>query len=111
MFCPFQLSEDGYEMQFATNHLGKIIVVLKLNHFSCKGIISKLFSGSFTGHFYLANLLLDKMKETANVTGVQGRIVNLSSVAHLYTYEEGIRFDKINDESRYTNIFYNAVEN
>nr|GME10301.1 short-chain dehydrogenase TIC 32, chloroplastic-like [Ipomoea batatas]GME17522.1 short-chain dehydrogenase TIC 32, chloroplastic-like [Ipomoea batatas] len=74
MFCPFQLSEDGYEMQFATNHLG---------------------------HFYLANLLLDKMKETANVTGVQGRIVNLSSVTHLYTYEEGIRFDKINDESSY----------
>jgi hypothetical protein len=22
MFCPFQLSEDGVEMQFATNHLG-----------------------------------------------------------------------------------------
>lgn len=22
MFCPFQLSEDGIEMQFATNHLG-----------------------------------------------------------------------------------------
>lgn len=24
MFCPFQLSEDGIEMQFATNHLGRI---------------------------------------------------------------------------------------
>lgn len=22
MFCPYQLSEDGYEMQFSTNHLG-----------------------------------------------------------------------------------------
>ncbi|KAL8473474.1 hypothetical protein ACS0TY_030346 [Phlomoides rotata] len=22
MFCPYQLSEDGHEMQFATNHLG-----------------------------------------------------------------------------------------
>lgn len=74
MFCPFQLSKDGYEMQFATNHLG---------------------------HFYLTNLLLDKMKETAKVTGVQGRIVNLSSVAHLYTYKEGIRFDMVNDETGY----------
>ncbi|CAH9069356.1 unnamed protein product [Cuscuta europaea] len=74
MFSPFQLSEDGYEMQFATNHLG---------------------------HFYLTNLLLEQMKETAKATGVQGRIVNLSSVAHLYTYKEGIWFDKINDESCY----------
>lgn len=23
MFCPYQLSEDGIEMQFATNHLGE----------------------------------------------------------------------------------------
>ncbi|KAL8228616.1 hypothetical protein R6Q59_001411 [Mikania micrantha] len=75
MFCPYQLSQDGIEMQFATNHLG---------------------------HFYLTNLLLDKMKETAATTGIQGRIVNLSSVAHLYTYEQGIRFDKINDKDSYS---------
>ncbi|KAJ9540381.1 hypothetical protein OSB04_026887 [Centaurea solstitialis] len=75
MFCPFQLSQDGIEMQFATNHLG---------------------------HFYLTNLLLDKMKETAAATGIEGRIVNLSSVAHLYTYEQGIRFDQINDKDSYS---------
>ncbi|KVI09488.1 Glucose/ribitol dehydrogenase [Cynara cardunculus var. scolymus] len=75
MFCPFQLSQDGIEMQFATNHLG---------------------------HFYLTNLLLDKMKETATDTGIEGRIVNLSSVAHLYTYEYGIGFDKINDKDGYS---------
>ncbi|KAI3721491.1 hypothetical protein L2E82_32504 [Cichorium intybus] len=75
MFCPYQLSQDGIEMQFATNHLG---------------------------HFYLTNLLLDKMKETAAATGIEGRIVNLSSVAHLYTYKEGIRIDKINDKHSYS---------
>ncbi|KAG9142593.1 hypothetical protein Leryth_011687 [Lithospermum erythrorhizon] len=75
MFCPFQLSEDGVEVQFATNHLG---------------------------HFYLTNLLLHKMKETAKLTGIQGRIVNLSSVAHNYTYKKGINFDKINDKRRYS---------
>ncbi|XP_060957853.1 short-chain dehydrogenase TIC 32 B, chloroplastic isoform X2 [Cannabis sativa] len=75
MFCPFQLSEDGIEMQFATNHLG---------------------------HFLLTSLLLDKMKDTARTTGIEGRIVNLSSIAHLHTYEGGIRFQKINDERSYS---------
>ncbi|CAN1304376.1 Short-chain dehydrogenase TIC 32 B, chloroplastic [Linum perenne] len=75
MFCPYQVSEDGIEMQFATNHLG---------------------------HFLLTNLLLEKMKETAKATGVQGRIVNLSSIAHIHTYKHGIIFDDINDKSRYS---------
>ncbi|XP_027348846.1 short-chain dehydrogenase TIC 32, chloroplastic-like isoform X2 [Abrus precatorius] len=76
MFCPFKLSEDGIEMQFATNHLG---------------------------HFLLTNLLLDKMKQTAKATGIEGRIVNLSSIAHNYTYRKGIRFDKINKRKGYGN--------
>lgn len=75
MFCPYQLSKDGIEVQFATNHLG---------------------------HFYLTNLLLDNMKQTAKSTGVQGRIVNLSSVAHVHTYSGGIKFDKINDKKSYS---------
>lgn len=75
MFCPYQKTEDGFEMQFATNHLG---------------------------HFLLTSLLLDKMKQTAKTTGIEGRIINLSSIAHVYTYEEGIRFDNINDEDGYS---------
>ncbi|KAE9455617.1 hypothetical protein C3L33_12482, partial [Rhododendron williamsianum] len=75
MFCPYQLSEDGIEMQFATNYLG---------------------------HFLLTNLLLDKMKETARATGIEGRIVNLSSVAQLHTYEGGVELDKINDKDYYS---------
>ncbi|CAA3024718.1 Hypothetical predicted protein [Olea europaea subsp. europaea] len=75
MFCPYQLSEDGIEMQFATNHIG---------------------------HFYLTSLLLDKMKETAKSTGIEGRIVNLSSVAHIYTYNKGIRFERINEKTSYS---------
>ncbi|XP_057438439.1 short-chain dehydrogenase TIC 32 B, chloroplastic-like [Lotus japonicus] len=76
MFCPFKRSEDGIEIQFATNHLG---------------------------HFLLTNLLLDKMKQTAKATGKEGRIVNLSSIAHNYTYRKGIRFHKINDQNGYSN--------
>ncbi|KAH9735822.1 NAD(P)-binding Rossmann-fold superfamily protein [Citrus sinensis] len=57
MFCPYQISEDGIEMQFATNHIE---------------------------------------------TGIEGRIVNLSSIAHQYTYKGGIRFQKINDRAGYS---------
>lgn len=58
------------------------------------------------GHFLLTNLLLDNMKATAKSTGIEGRIVNLSSVAHLHTYPKGIEFDKLNDEKTYVlNVF------
>lgn len=99
MFCPFQLTEDRIEMQFATNHLGNdtlvdVIAVVAMSW--CLLILTH-----FSGHFLLTNLLLDKMKQTAKASGIEGRIVNLSSIAHTYTYEEGIRFDKINDQVGY----------
>lgn len=53
------------------------------------------------GHFQLTNLLLDTMKKTARRTKKQGRIVNVSSVAHRLTYREGIRLDKLNDQQGY----------
>jgi len=61
----FTKSKDGFEMQFATNHLG---------------------------HFLLTHLLLDKMKASAKKPRApQGRIVNLSSSAHFMGYKpEGI---------------------
>lgn len=69
--APFQLSADGIESQFATNHLG---------------------------HFYLTELLLDKMKQTAKTSGLEGRIVILSSTAHNMAYKGGFRFDKLNEK-------------
>ncbi|XP_068658847.1 short-chain dehydrogenase TIC 32 A, chloroplastic-like isoform X2 [Aristolochia californica] len=74
MACPFQLSKDGIELQFATNHLG---------------------------HFLLTNLLLDKLKSTAKLTGVEGRIVNVSSIAHRYADSSAMDFHKLNDPSKY----------
>jgi len=74
MACPFAKSAQGHEMQFATNHLG---------------------------HFLLVELLKDEMIKTTQQQKLQGRIVCVSSSAHLITYKEGIRFDKIDDEKSY----------
>ncbi|KAK7318222.1 hypothetical protein RJT34_02921 [Clitoria ternatea] len=78
MATPFMLSQDNIEQQFATNHLG---------------------------HFLLTNLLLETMKKTVRECNREGRIVILSSEAHRFTYSEGIRFDKINDESGYNSYY------
>ncbi|PKI54009.1 hypothetical protein CRG98_025620 [Punica granatum] len=77
MATPFMLSQDNIELQFATNHLG---------------------------HFLLTNLLLETMRKTSVESNREGRIVNLSSEAHRFTYREGIRFDKINSEPEYNSI-------
>ncbi|KAK9072909.1 hypothetical protein SSX86_009345 [Deinandra increscens subsp. villosa] len=78
MSPPFSLSQDGIELQFATNHIG---------------------------HFLLTNLLLDTMKRTSTKSQKEGRIVVVSSELHKMSYPEGIRFDKINDEKSYS-AFY-----
>jgi hypothetical protein len=59
-----------------------------------------------SGHFMLTNLLLDNMRATAKSTGIEGRIVNLSSVAHHHTYPKGIDFDKLNDKKLYGPLIY-----
>ncbi|KAJ4705997.1 Short-chain dehydrogenase TIC 32 chloroplastic [Melia azedarach] len=77
MASPFMLSKDNIEMQFATNHVG---------------------------HFLLTNLLLETMKKTARESKREGRIVNVASEAHRFAYSEGIRFDRINDQSGYNSF-------
>ncbi|CAA3031270.1 Hypothetical predicted protein [Olea europaea subsp. europaea] len=74
MATPFKLSKDNVELQFATNHLG---------------------------HFLLTHLLIETMKKTARKMKREGRIVNVSSEAHRFAYNEGIRFDRLNDKEGY----------
>ncbi|WVZ14123.1 hypothetical protein V8G54_011689 [Vigna mungo] len=82
----FWLSKDNIELQFATNH-GNL-----------------RYNAPFAGHFLLTNLLLETMKQTAIEQRKEGRIVNVSSRRHKLSYPEGIRFDKINDESGYNSF-------
>jgi len=69
----FQLSEDGVEQTFATNHLGP---------------------------FLLTDLLLDVMKATAKESGQEGRIVNVSSYAH-YIFSKNKDLDQISNPQRF----------
>ncbi|XP_021765079.1 short-chain dehydrogenase TIC 32, chloroplastic-like isoform X2 [Chenopodium quinoa] len=73
--CPFTLSQDNIELQFAVNYLG---------------------------HFLLTHLLLDTMKNTVLESGKEGRIVNIASEGHRFTYREGILFDELNNPLRYS---------
>ena len=66
------------------------------------------FAFFFSGHFLLTHLLLENMKDTSRKSKIEGRIVNLSSEGHRLAYREGIRFDKINDQSEYVKPHYVA---
>uniref|UniRef100_A0A7N0V0Q2 Short-chain dehydrogenase/reductase n=1 Tax=Kalanchoe fedtschenkoi TaxID=63787 RepID=A0A7N0V0Q2_KALFE len=96
---PYQLSADGIEMQFATNHVG--MTRFFPLHYTDKRIRNSFYLRSNTGHFLLTDLLLDTMKETARRSNVEGRILNVSSAAHYSFFWQGIDFERINDESSY----------
>ncbi|KAH7425080.1 hypothetical protein KP509_11G038900 [Ceratopteris richardii] len=71
---PFTLTKDGLESQFVTNYLG---------------------------HFLLTKLLLPSMIATAEKSGIEGRIINVSSDAHWFAPLGGFRFENLNLEKRY----------
>lgn len=102
MVGKFKLSQDNIELDFATNHLGLLptdflkVLFFKLLQWNFTFVIWTIYAG----HFLLTNLLLENMKQTSRNSNIEGRIVNVSSLGHRYTYREGIRFDIINDKSR-----------
>ncbi|KDP31057.1 hypothetical protein JCGZ_11433 [Jatropha curcas] len=69
-----EFSEDKIEMTFATNYLG---------------------------HFLMTELLIEKMIETAAETGVQGRIINLSSVIHSWVKRDSFCFNQMLSPKNY----------
>ncbi|KAK8583697.1 hypothetical protein V6N12_067958 [Hibiscus sabdariffa] len=69
-----EFSEDKIEMTFATNYLG---------------------------HYLLTEMLLEKMVETAEQTGIQGRIINLSSVIHSWVKRDCFSFTQMLNPNNY----------
>ncbi|OBT56117.1 hypothetical protein VE04_04154 [Pseudogymnoascus sp. 24MN13] len=68
MAVPTDVTEDGYEIQFGTNHLG---------------------------HALLSKLLLPMLLETAETPGADVRIVTLTSLSHSWTPKGGIKFETL----------------
>ncbi|EXB93574.1 Short-chain dehydrogenase TIC 32 [Morus notabilis] len=69
-----EYSEDKIEMTFATNYLG---------------------------HYLLTEMLLEKMVETAAKTGIQGRIINVSSMIHSWVKRESFCFSELLNPKNY----------
>ncbi|KAJ7945835.1 Short-chain dehydrogenase TIC 32, chloroplastic [Quillaja saponaria] len=69
-----EFSEEKVEMTFATNYLG---------------------------HYLLTEMLLEKMVETAENTGIQGRIINVSSVIHSWVKRDGFCFNNMFNGTNY----------
>ncbi|KAF7806055.1 short-chain dehydrogenase TIC 32, chloroplastic-like [Senna tora] len=75
MFSPtLEFSEEKIEMTFATNYLG---------------------------HFLLTEMLLEKMIETAEKTGIQGRIINVSSMIHGWVNRDAFLFNDMLNGTNY----------
>jgi len=80
MYAQRQVTEDGYEMMLALNHLS---------------------------YFLLTHLLLDVLKKTAEEDG-EARVVNVASEAHRFA--KGIDFDDLQREKRFTLGIYNETK-
>ena len=83
---PFELTAEGRESHFAVNHLG---------------------------HFLLVNELLPELIATSAVSGIQARVVNVTSAMHHFTYRvrrgragpsRGIDFTQLDDPRGYDPI-------
>lgn len=80
MYAQRHVTEDGYEMMLALNHLS---------------------------YFLLTHLLLDVLKKTAAQDG-EARIINVSSEAHRFT--QGIDFDDLQRKKRFHLGVYNETK-
>ncbi|KAF2639335.1 NAD(P)-binding protein [Massarina eburnea CBS 473.64] len=79
MMTPYSLTQEGYEIQFGTNHIG---------------------------HALLTKLLLPVLLSTAEQPGADVRVVNLSSLGHRFAPSGGIIWDQAALEKQYTNRRY-----
>ena len=70
MGTPFGKTQDGFEMQFGSNHIG---------------------------HFELFRGLVPALKEGHQKTGKTSRVVNVSSLAHVFS---NVVFDDVNYKNR-----------
>lgn len=68
MACPFQLSKDGIEMQFATNHLGENNHLWNINSLKCYPLLNLIQESSNLGEFEQPDETPDIVTKTRSCT-------------------------------------------
>ncbi|KAF7838296.1 short-chain dehydrogenase TIC 32, chloroplastic-like [Senna tora] len=63
--------------------------------------IETTFATNYLGHFLLTEMLLEKMIETSEKTGIEGRIINVSSVIHSWVKRDSFRFHNLLNGTNY----------
>ncbi|KAG5536947.1 hypothetical protein RHGRI_024395 [Rhododendron griersonianum] len=89
-FCTEFLSL-GLPLNILINNAGKFSQKLEFS----EDKIEMTFATNYLGHFLLTELLLDKMVDTATNMGIQGRIINVSSVLHNWVKKEHFCFTNL----------------
>ncbi|CAH8331789.1 unnamed protein product [Eruca vesicaria subsp. sativa] len=57
--------------------------------------IELTFATNFLGHYLLTEMLIEKMIDTAKKSGIEGRIINLTSVIHTWVKPDCFSFPKL----------------
>nr|PNR35291.1 hypothetical protein PHYPA_023191 [Physcomitrium patens] len=64
--------------------------------------IEVMWATHVLGHYALTMMLMDKLKDTAAESGIEGRIMFTGSEAHRITYEGGINFEALTNPNLYS---------
>ncbi|GAV58298.1 adh_short domain-containing protein [Cephalotus follicularis] len=95
-FCS-QFLHLGLPLNILINNAGIFSRNLKFS----EDKIEMTFAINYLGHFLVTEMLLEKMIETAGQTGIQGRIINLSSVIHSWVTRDAFCFTQMLNPNNY----------
>ncbi|EOA12547.1 hypothetical protein CARUB_v10026737mg [Capsella rubella] len=89
-FCSQFLSQD-LPLNILINNAGVFSPNLEFSEEK----IELTFATNFLGHYLLTEMLIEKMIDTAEKSGIEGRIINLSSVIHNWVNPDCFSFPKL----------------
>ncbi|KAI5665170.1 hypothetical protein M9H77_24493 [Catharanthus roseus] len=95
-FCS-QFLSLGFPLNILINNAGKFSQKLEFS----EDKIEMTFATNYLGHFLMTEMLMEKMIETAAQSGIEGRIVNVSSVIHHWVKKDHFIFHQMLNPNKY----------
>ncbi|KAJ4972657.1 hypothetical protein NE237_005831 [Protea cynaroides] len=95
-FCSWFFSL-GLPLNILINNAGKFSKKLEFS----EDKVEMTFATNYLGHYFLTEMLLEKMIETADQTGIQGRIINVSSLVHTWVKRDCFHFSHMRNPINY----------